>query len=186
MTGVNTKERPNMKQLHEEEEVVDERQYLGQILLTFASFCLLAPRQGQCEVRIKCPAVLLCLHSRELTEEKTFRGINARTVGKKQRKQCSPGSRARAFVFSRPFLGNPISFFKNPDYSEIEYISYNLLSILVTGVDNAIWCGYHIVIIRVLVIMPTHHYQDGVLQCMMIMPRITQRIILCPTKECAV
>ena len=28
-------------------------------------------------VRIKCPAVLLCLHSRELTEEKTFRGINA-------------------------------------------------------------------------------------------------------------
>ena len=64
-----------MKQLHEEEEVVDERQYLGQILLTFASFCLLAPRQGQCEVRIKCPAVLLCLHSGELTEEKTLEGI---------------------------------------------------------------------------------------------------------------
>ena len=31
MTSVNTKERPNMKQLHEEEEEVDERQYLDQI-----------------------------------------------------------------------------------------------------------------------------------------------------------
>ena len=33
---------------------------------------------------------------------------------------------------------------------------YNLLSILVTGVDNnAIWCGYHI-LIRILVIMPAN------------------------------
>ena len=41
---------------------------------------------------------------------------------------------------------------QNP-HSEIQHMFYNLLSILVTGVDNAIWCGYHISI-RVLVIMP--------------------------------
>ena len=49
---------------------------------------------------------------------------------------------------------------------------YNLLSILVTGVDNnAIWCGYHI-LIRVLVIMPAD--EERVLKYMMIMPWITQ------------
>ena len=44
--------------------------YLGRILLS--------PLQGQQKppnVRIKCPAVLLCLHSGELTEEKTLEGI---------------------------------------------------------------------------------------------------------------
>ena len=42
-------------------------------------------------VRIKCLAVLLCLHSRELSNGgKTFlRSINA--LGKKQRKQSRPG-----------------------------------------------------------------------------------------------
>ena len=59
---------------------------------------------------------------------------------------------------------------QNP-HSEIQHMFYNLLSILVTGVDNAIWCGYHI-LIRVLVIMPAN--EEGVLRFIMIMPWITQ------------
>ena len=75
------------------------------------------------------------------------------------------GSRAQA-----PIPGKSDLLLQNP-HSEIQHMFYNLLSILVTGVDNAIWCGYHI-LIRVLVIMPAN--EEVVLRFIMIMPRITQ------------
>ena len=59
---------------------------------------------------------------------------------------------------------------QNP-HSEIQHMFYNLLSILVTGLDNAIWCVYHI-LIRVLVIMPAN--EEGVLRFITIMPWITK------------
>ena len=114
----------------------------------FASFCPLAPRQGQCEVRIKCPAVLLCLHSRELTEEKTFRGINASA----ERGKSSVNN-------TQPAEGHKLLFFPSiPGKSDLQdtiHISW-FIQYFGNGLNNAIWCGYHNVI-RVLVIMPAHH-----------------------------
>ena len=94
--------------------------------------------------------MLLSLHSGELTEEKTFRGINARN-GEKSSVNNASLAQGHKLLFLTSIPGK--SDLKNPD-SEIKYIFCNLLSILVTGLDNAIWCGYHISI-RVLVIMPT-------------------------------
>ena len=85
----------------------------------------------------------------------TERGINARAGWGKSSVNNARAAQGHMLLFFNSIPGkyDPV-LQKNLTR---RYIFHNLLSILVTGVDNAIWCGYHI-LIRVLVIMPTHHY----------------------------